>query len=92
MKKKIFLVSALVLMAMGAMFVSCKKGSIKNGCTCTMSDGYYTETEFITGAEMQEVADEIAEYYNVAITTCSDYSDFVMRYWGMSDYGTIKCK
>lgn len=53
MKRKILLVSALVVVAMGAMFVSCR-GGIK-GCTCklTYSDGS-TDTEYISRAEMNE--------------------------------------
>lgn len=70
MKKKIFLVSALVAMAMSAMFVSCKKDSKNepsggdiNGCKCTIywEDGE-TDTEKIS-------IDDMKEYYDV--TSCS---------------------
>ncbi len=55
MKKKIFLVSALVAMAMGVMFVGCKDKNAasdtnSNGCTCTFDGG---SGEFITKSEMQ---------------------------------------
>lgn len=48
--KKMFMVGAAVLMAVGAMFVSC--GDIANGCKCTYSSSYglsysidYTQAE-----------------------------------------------
>lgn len=46
MKKKIFLVSALVVMAMSAMFISCEKQSNNNLCTCTNGQ----ETHYINPA------------------------------------------
>ena len=94
MKKKFFLVAALVVMSMTAMFVSCKKnGSIENGCTCTMKDYSTgeTETEFITAKEMKEVAAELVEM-GITITSCSDYSNFVMKSFGDEAEGSIKCK
>lgn len=54
MKKKIFLVSALVAMAMSTMFVACNSNSPTNGCTCTLSFQGETETESISLAEMKE--------------------------------------
>ena len=95
MKKRIFLVSTLVVMAFTAMFVSCKKGgSIENGCTCTMTGSYAsgeTETVYISGEEMKEIADKLAKNDLVVINTCSDYADYVMRFWHEIE-GSVSCK
>ena len=62
MKKKIFLVSTLVLMAMSAMFVACeKKDDLKDGCDCTFTIEGETWTEHLTAAEMM----------NYGATNCS---------------------
>ena len=62
MKKKFFLVGALVAMSMSAMFVACNGNNPTNGCECTYSYQGESETARITLAEMKE-------YYGV--TTCS---------------------
>ena len=51
MKKHFFIVSALVLVALSAMFVACEA---KDGCTCT----YQGETTHITLAQMKQNAGE----------------------------------
>ncbi|MBR3566258.1 MAG: hypothetical protein IKN91_08045 [Paludibacteraceae bacterium] len=51
MKKHFFIVSALVLVALSAMFVACEA---KDGCTCT----YQGETQHITLAQMKQYAGE----------------------------------
>jgi len=54
MKKKIFLVGALVAFAMGAMFISCDGGDLQNGCTCDMtSNDGSTFTTTYTQSEME---------------------------------------
>ncbi|MGM9838287.1 MAG: hypothetical protein ACI30A_07375 [Paludibacteraceae bacterium] len=67
MKKQIFLVSALVAMAMSAMFVSCKDKNEPadsiNGCMCTI--------EWTDGTEDSQaisLSDMKAEY---GVTSCS---------------------
>lgn len=55
MKKTMLFVSAVVVMAMSAMFVACSNNNAPvNGCTCTLSYQGQTETQSITLAEMQE--------------------------------------
>ena len=86
------LVSAAVMLAMGLMFVGCNKdevSSIGNGCTCTETYNGETETVFISGEDMKEVAEEMAEM-GIKINSCSDYSDYVMKY--VIEVGSIKCK
>lgn len=61
MKKKIFLVSTLVLMAMSAMFVACEKDVLKEGCDCTFNEEGETWTEHLNSAEMM----------NYGATNCS---------------------
>lgn len=51
MKKKIFLVSAFVAMAMSAMFVACSSKNEPSGCTCDL-DG---ERIYVTPYEMKEM-------------------------------------
>ena len=64
MKKKIFLVSALVAMAMSVMFVSCKDNQTpENGCKCKLYyDGEKLGTEKIH-------LDDMEDYFDVK--TCS---------------------
>ena len=65
MKKKFFLIGALVAMSMSAMFVACKGGNNPtNGCKCTATyeDGE-TRTESITLAVMKE---------EFGITSCAE--------------------
>jgi len=54
MKKKFFLIGALVVMSMSAMFVACNGNSPSNGCSCTASYQGETETQSISLAEMKE--------------------------------------
>jgi hypothetical protein len=61
MKKKIVLVSTLVLMAMSAMFVACEKDVLKEGCDCTFNEEGETWTEHLNSAEMM----------NYGATNCS---------------------
>ena len=65
MKKKIFLVSAFVAMAMSAMFVACSsKNEPSNGCTCTFTEGGKSYTESWDRGMMA----------NYGATTCSELS------------------
>ena len=91
MKKRFFLVGALVTISMSVAFISCKKETIENGCTCTMSEMGESETVFIDGKEMKEIAKEAAEA-GIIINSCSDYSDAVMKYAIEKDGASIKCK
>lgn len=68
MKKQIFLVGALVAIAMSSMFVACadknnKEPEVINGCTCSFAyPGEATEVETISYSEMK------ASY---GVTSCS---------------------
>lgn len=56
MKKKIFLVSTLLVVAMSAMFVSCKKDEPSNGCNCRYEyDGEFLGSEFISLSDMSYI-------------------------------------
>lgn len=55
MKKKFFLIGALVAMSMSAMFVACNsKNEPINGCNCTRRSGSLEGHEKISFATMQE--------------------------------------
>lgn len=84
MKKTMIFVSAVVVMAMGAMFVACSNNNAPvNGCTCTHSYQGETDTESITLAEMQEygwkTCGDIVASFNQAMAgsgasmTCKGY-------------------
>lgn len=63
MKKKIFLVGALVAMSMSAMFVACSKDDKNapttptNGCTCTFRYDGETETDSLPFEEIKQIYD-----------------------------------
>ena len=63
MKKKFFLIGALVAMSMSAMFVACEKkdNGLEKGCNCTFYEEGETWTEYISPAEMM----------NYGATSCS---------------------
>ena len=63
MKKKFFLIGALVAMSISAMFVACNQNTPTNGCVCTMTYEGQKMTERLTFEDM-------VDYYNV--TTCSE--------------------
>ena len=62
MKKKVFLVSAIVAIAMSVMFVSCKEEVI-NGCTCSIS--IPEKAPIVKSVSASEMKSE------VGVTTCS---------------------
>lgn len=68
MKKKFFLVSALVAMAISAMFVACNQNTPTNGCICTYTEEGQKQTIRITFEEM-------VDYYNV--TTCAELQAYL---------------
>ena len=70
MKKKFFLVGALVVMSMSAMFVACNQNTPTNGCKCTFKHNGETDSNTITLAEMKE-------YYNV--TSCGALASAVEK-------------
>lgn len=61
MKKYFFFVSAVMTLAMGAMFVSCEDDDPES-CTCTIEgteDGeHFKETETISGEDLAEALEE----------------------------------
>lgn len=82
MKKKFFLVSALVVMSMSAMFVACEGSKPTNGCICTITDkDGEKETLRLTFEEM-------VDYYQA--TTCGELTTVIKDYIPAS--GTVACK
>lgn len=86
MRKKFFLVGALVVMSMSAMFVACNGNNPTNGCICTATyENGETETESITLAKMKEefgitscaelttLENQLAELKGISSVTCSAY-------------------
>ena len=72
------MVSALVVMAAGAMFVSCNGNNPTNGCVCTTSlpDGSKNTVQ-VTLAQMQEIG----------ATTCQQVADIASE-----NHGPYSCK
>lgn len=66
MKKNVFLIGALVMIAMSAMFVGCKENAPVQGCTCTATD----HGEIIHSNEYFTLQ-EMAAY---GATTCSGFA------------------
>ena len=63
MKKKFFLIGALVVMSMSTMFVACNQNTPTNGCKCSYyEEGELTGTYRVTLAMMKE---------GYGITTCT---------------------
>ena len=70
MKKKFFLVGALVAMSMSAMFVACNNNAPANGCKCAITfKGEDMGTETIDLQQMKE--------WNVA--TCSEVAKYLVE-------------
>lgn len=80
MKKVIFTVSAIVCLALSAMFVSCNTAA-ENGCVCTytiLGGGSYTDAFDIA---------EMKEYF--AVSSCGDLANAFTK-WIELDYGEGK--
>lgn len=82
MKKKFFLIGALVLMSMSAMFVACEGNKPENGCICTVTP---KEGEKET---MRMTFEDMVDYYGV--TTCSELNSELQDYIPAS--ATVACK
>ena len=89
MKKKIMLVSTMVVMAMSAMFVACNQNTpatqedtMKNGCICTLTDKD-GNSEMIR-ATFEEMVDQYQ------VTTCPQMANVVRDY--VSANTTVSCK
>ncbi len=82
--KKLFIVSAVMLMGVSAMFVSCKKDSIENGCTCTVSYMGQSQTRDFTAEEVK------AEGYNSCSAIAADAKKELASE-GMGDV-SVSCK
>lgn len=80
MKKKFFLVGALVVMYMSAMFVACNGNNPTNGCKCTATYEGETETQTISLAEMKEEG----------WSTCSDVANYLRE--EAIDGVSVSCK
>ena len=84
MKKKFFLVGALVVMSMSAMFVACNENTPANGCECTITEMGESRTERVTLAEMKE---------NANVTTCSALvSETEKQIKAMGVSASVSCK
>lgn len=70
--KKMFMVGAAVLMAVGAMFVSC--GDIANGCSCTVGTGYYSITYTYTKSEVSATGVNTCAAFAAQEEAVSSYS------------------
>ena len=58
MKKKFFLIGALVAMSMSVMFVACSKNdqnTASDGCDCTINDGYGPTREHFSKGDMAQM-------------------------------------
>lgn len=58
MKKKILLVSTLVIVAMSAMFIACSKNdqnTASDGCDCTINDGHGPAREHFSKGDMAQM-------------------------------------
>ena len=85
MKKKFFLVGALVVMSMSAMFVACNGNNPTNGCECTATIMGESQTGRITLTEMKD---------NYGVTTCSALASTIENR-GKDDLGfsvSVSCK
>ena len=84
MKKKFFLVGALVAIAMSAMFVACSdKNGASNGCDCTIRDSYGSSVEHFSKGEMAEVG----------ATTCGELAAAVRGMYGsQGEYVSVSCE
>ena len=86
MKKKFFLVGALVAMSMSAMFVACSKND-QNGasdstrCICTVVDSYGDST-----TESFDLADANARW---GVSSCSACTPFVKE---QNPYASVSCR
>lgn len=85
MKKKFFLIGALVAMSMSAMFVACSsKNDPTNGCNCTIreSDGSQS-SEYFSKMDMAEVG----------ATTCAALASSIQTQYLMMDRRvTVMCE
>ena len=89
MKKRIFLVSTLVVMAMSAMFVACSKNdkndatASSNGCNCTINDGSGNETDFYSKGDMAQMG----------ATTCDELTGVLRGMYMSHDISaSISCR
>ncbi len=82
--KKLFILGAIMLMGVSATFVSCKKDSVENGCTCTVS--YMGESRSVdyTAAEVK------AEGYNSCSAIAADAKKELKKE-GLGDV-SVSCK
>lgn len=87
MKKKIFLVSALVAFAVGVMFVSCNQnepsnsgGGATEGCTCT-----YQVPGFGSSSTSTYSASKLNE---LGVSSCSELENWLDN---KTDYESIYC-
>ena len=84
MKKKVFLIGALVALSMSAMFVACNNNAPVQGCTCTIKEsGEPAVTDYFT---LQEMA-------GYGATTCSGFASALQgAYASHGMYATVSCR
>lgn len=92
MKKKIFLVCALVAMSMSAMFVACSKKNepaaptttptTVTGCNCTIIDAY---------GDMDKLYVDYSDMKNIyGVSTCSELTQAMKNLYG-SELSGVNC-
>ncbi|MCQ2370049.1 MAG: hypothetical protein MJ007_06200 [Paludibacteraceae bacterium] len=72
MKKQLFFVSTLCVLAVGSLLVSCSKkedvSQLPSSCLCTFEG--YSETDYFTRKDMKEILDE----YGMEASSCSQFA------------------
>lgn len=84
MKKKIFLVSALAIIAMSAMFVACSdKNGASNGCDCLIKDSYGSGREHFDKGDMAQIG----------ASTCGELAAAIRGMYGsQGQYVSVSCE
>lgn len=82
MKKTMIFVSALVITAMGAMFVACNSNNPTNGCKCTISYKGESEVETVSLRDMKDMG----------WTQCSQVEKWLKEEEWSTFPGSISCK
>jgi len=70
MKKKFFLIGALVAMSMSAMFVACNENKPTNGCKCAIT---------FKGEDMGTETIDLAQMNEWKVSTCSEVAKYLIE-------------
>ena len=84
MEKKFFLIGALVVMSMSAMFVSCKdKNEVSDGCNCTITESDASGNEHFSKSDMEAMG----------ASTCGELAAVLRTHYAIADaYVNVNCK